>query len=106
MAIFETLFRHGRTPLGPTQQDVARPVVDTTAPAFTTLVRVRGWGSIRPMHPLLAHVQAEEAAFLETLEALVSHESPTRDKVAADTLAGYLEALLERDGWQVARDLR
>ena len=61
---------------------------------------------MRPMHPLLAHAQAEEAAFLETLGALVSRESPTRDKAAADTLAGYLEALLERDGWQVARDPR
>jgi glutamate carboxypeptidase len=37
------------------------------------------------------------------LRALVALESPTRDKPAADVLAGHLQERLRGEGWQVAR---
>jgi glutamate carboxypeptidase len=51
--------------------------------------------------PQLAH--AERAAYLATLEGLVTLESPTRDKLLADRLAGHLATLLDGDGWTVER---
>lgn len=48
-----------------------------------------------------AHTQ--EDAYLETLETLVRHESPTHQKDVADKLADHLDALLKADGWEVER---
>ena len=48
-----------------------------------------------------AHQQ--EDAFLETLQTLVSSESPTHQKEACDKLADRLEARLRGDGWEVER---
>jgi|GEM_PF-5517292 len=55
---------------------------------------------------LTAFAQAEEEAYLDTLEGLVSHESPTHDKSAVDTLTDHLEKLLEADGWEVKRQVQ
>ena len=48
----------------------------------------------------------DEAAFLETLEQLVSIESPSHDVEAGNRLAGYLEARLKADGFEVRRVAR
>lgn len=48
-----------------------------------------------------AHQQ--EDAFLETLEALVTLESPTHQKEACNALADSLESRLMGDGWEVER---
>lgn len=52
---------------------------------------------------LLSRAYAEEAAYLETLEALVRQESPTADKSACDALAERLLERLEADGWTAER---
>ncbi|CAN5800723.1 M20 family metallopeptidase [soil metagenome] len=49
----------------------------------------------------LAH--AERDAYLQTLKALVTLESPTPDKAANDRVADYLETVLRADGWTVER---
>ena len=49
----------------------------------------------------LAH--AERASYLATLTDLVELESPTHDKAANDRVADHLQALLEKDGWQLER---
>lgn len=56
------------------------------------------------MHPLLQRAHAEEASYLNTLRSLVEHESPTRDKEAADALAAHLEGELRRRGWTTERE--
>lgn len=55
---------------------------------------------------LKARAYEEENAWLETLEALVRLESPTRDKPACDRLADHLAERLESDGWDVTRTTR
>jgi glutamate carboxypeptidase len=47
-----------------------------------------------PARELKAHLQAQEAAMLERLAALVAHESPSGDKPALDALARRLAARL------------
>lgn len=44
-----------------------------------------------------------ESRYLDLLGSLVSRESPTADKTAADALADDLETALEDEGWQVER---
>lgn len=56
--------------------------------------------------PILAAALREEPAFLSTLEGLVTRESPTHDKAAADRLADHLQTLLAGDGWTVEREAR
>lgn len=45
----------------------------------------------------------QEGAYLDTLEALVRLESPTRDAARGTRLADHLERLLADDGWRVER---
>ena len=46
---------------------------------------------------------AREEKYLETLETLVSLESPTGQKAAVDTLIDHLEDELKGRGWGVER---
>jgi len=52
---------------------------------------------------LLQRVTGDAEAYLATLEALVTLESPSRDKPLADRLAGALAETLSADGWDVQR---
>ena len=56
------------------------------------------------MHPLLQRAYAEEDTYLNTLKTLVEHESPTRDKGAADAIADHLADELSGRGWRLERD--
>lgn len=56
-----------------------------------------------PAQALIELAQGAREDYLELLQALVKHESPSHDKAAADKLADYLEARLHADGWQVER---
>lgn len=55
---------------------------------------------------LLQRVRDDADAYLGTLEALVTLESPSRDKSLGDRLAGALAERLDADGWQVERHAR
>ncbi|MFO7544868.1 MAG: M20 family metallopeptidase [Trueperaceae bacterium] len=55
---------------------------------------------------ILEHAYASEEAFLSTLEALVTRESPTSSKVLCDALADYLQHEFQSDGWTVTRHAR
>lgn len=50
---------------------------------------------------LVRAAHAERAAYLETLEALVTQESPSEDTDALERLADWLQGRLRSDGWQV-----
>lgn len=52
---------------------------------------------------LTSRANAQEDAFLATLETLVRHESPTAVKSACDELAEHLYDRLEADGWTAER---
>ena len=56
--------------------------------------------SIRPAWREAA--QARRASYLETLQALVESESPTRNRAATDSTAALLKTMLEQRGWQVS----
>lgn len=52
---------------------------------------------------LIPRALREESAYLDTLESLVRHETPSHDKAAGDRLADHLVTVLDRDGWNVER---
>ncbi len=55
---------------------------------------------------LLKTIRDDADAYLGSLETLVTHESPTRDKDLCDALAGDLAEQLGGDGWSVERHAR
>lgn len=52
---------------------------------------------------LLELAQNAQNDYLELLQTLVQHESPSNNKAACDKLADYLEIRLQDEGWQVER---
>lgn len=52
---------------------------------------------------LLELAQEARGEYLELLQRLVQHESPSNNKAACDVLADYLQTHLQREGWQVER---
>jgi glutamate carboxypeptidase len=56
-----------------------------------------------PDHPLIAHLSPLRGAMLDALEQLVVRESPSRDKLALDTLAGFVAGRFESLGLAVER---
>lgn len=58
------------------------------------------------LRAILEAAYAAETPYLELLQDLVQHESPTQDEAACDALATHLQALMEARGLQTKRHAR